>query len=374
MEKYKIAHLTSVHPPFDSRIFHKECKTLAKAGYEVVLIAPHDQDETVDDVKIRAISKPKRRRERMTRTAWHVYRTASQEHADLYHFHDPELIPVGVLLKIQGKKVIYDVHEDVPRQILTKHWIPHLLRKLVAQIAELMELVGTRPFNGITAATPTIAERFPPEKTVIVQNFPILNELTPAKLLKHTDKQNSPCIVYVGGLSITRGIKEMVQAMALLPESRRARLALAGTFQPPELEVELQQMPGWERMQFVGWQDRQGVAQLLSKAQIGLVMLHPIINYLDSYPVKLFEYMAAGLPVIASNFPLWKEIVEGNKCGLTVDPLNPEEIAQAIEYLLDHPKECQTMGENGRRAVTEKYNWEKESEKLLALYERILKR
>jgi len=365
----RVLHITTVHQPFDTRIFHKECKTLAKAGYEVVLIAPHDRDETVDGVRIRAIPKPKGRRERMTRTAWRVYRAALQEHAALYHFHDPELIPTGLLLKAHGKRVIYDVHEDVPRQALSKYWIPRPLRKFVAKLAELMELVGTRSFDGIVAATPTIAERFPAEKTVIVQNFPMSDEIIPAELRLYEEK---PFIAYIGGLSVTRGIREMVQAIALLPESLNAQLVLAGTFSPPELEAEVRQMSGWKHVQFLGWQDRQGVAQLLRRAQIGLVTLHPIINYLDSYPVKLFECMAAGLPVIASNFPLWKEIVEGNECGLTVDPLNPTEIAQAIEYLLEHPELRQKMGENGRRAVLGKYNWEKEVKKLLALYEGLL--
>lgn len=372
MGKHRSVHLTSVHHACDTRIFHKECRTLAKVGYEVVLIAPHNRDETINGVRIQAVPKPKGRRERMTRTAWRVYREAWQDNAGLYHFHDPELIPIGLLLKARGKRVIYDVHEDVPRQLLSKYWLPRWSRRALAWITETVEDLSARVFDGIVAATPTIAQRFPPQKTVTVQNFPPLDQLTPPQPLD-TAQEQSPLIVYVGGMSITRGIKEIVQAMTLLPESRHVQLVLAGMFQPPELEAELRQMPGWKRVKFVGWQDHQGVTQLLSTAQIGLVLLHPIINYLDSYPVKLFEYMAAVLPVVASNFPLWKAIVEGNECGLTVDPLNPKEIAQAIEYLLDHPKVRQKMGENGRRAVLEKYNWENEAKKLLALYERLLK-
>ena len=116
------------------------------------------------------------------------------------------------------------------------------------------------------------------------------------------------------------------------------------------------------------------VSELLAQARVGVATLHPDPNYLGSLPTKLFEYMAAGLPVVASNFPLWKEIVEGNKCGLTVNPLDPEEIAHAIEYLINHPDEARRMGENGRQAVLEKYNWETEGKKLLALYEKLLAR
>jgi glycosyltransferase involved in cell wall biosynthesis len=117
------------------------------------------------------------------------------------------------------------------------------------------------------------------------------------------------------------------------------------------------------RVQIPGPIPHEKVFDVLVRSHIGLAVLHPDPNYVDSLPTKLFEYMAAGLPVVASNFPLWKEIVEGNRCGITVDPLDPKAIAQAIEYLLTHPEEARRMGENGRRAVEEKYNWEREKEK-----------
>ena len=131
-------------------------------------------------------------------------------------------------------------------------------------------------------------------------------------------------------------------------------------------------LPSWEKIDALGYLDRKAVRDVLARSMAGLVTLHPIVNYIDALPVKMFEYMVAGIPVIASNFPLWREIIEGNKCGLCVDPLNPSEIAKAIDYILTHPEEAQRMGENGLKAVKEQYNWSVEEKKLLALYEQLL--
>ena len=173
----KIVHLTSVHSPFDTRIFHKECRTLAQSGLETVLIAPHEQDELSCGVRIKFLPKPLNRWRRMTTTPWQVYKMALTEDALVYHFHDSELIPISLLLKLHGKLLIYDVHEDLPRQILNKDWIPSRLRKTVAKLAELVEILSTRFFDGVVAATPTIAKRFSAAKTVDVANFPIFFNL-----------------------------------------------------------------------------------------------------------------------------------------------------------------------------------------------------
>jgi glycosyltransferase involved in cell wall biosynthesis len=366
----KICILTTVHPPFDTRIFHKQAKTLVKAGYEVTLIAQHERSELVDGVKIIALPKPRNRVARMLCLSWRAFRLARRERAAIYHFHDPELIPVGLLLKLRGKRVIYDVHEDVPKQILSKEWIPRPLRRFMAGAARVAGALASWAFDGIVAATPAIAKRFPASKTVLVQNFPILNELV---ALNSTPYQSRPAkIIYVGGITAIRGIREMVQAMSLVPESLNARLVLVGEFSPQSLEAEVSSLPGWERIEFVGWQNRASVARLLGEARAGLVVLHPRPNYLEAWPVKLFEYMCAGLPVIASDFPLWREIVEGERCGLLVDPLDPAAITKAIQWILEHPEEAEAMGRRGQKAVFDRYNWDTEAAKLIALYRRLI--
>ncbi len=369
--KIRVAHLSTVHSAFDIRIYHKECATLARAGYEVVLIIPHEQDEMSNGVRTCAVPKPASRTQRMSRTVFHVFRAALREHANLYHFHDPELIPVGVLLKLSGKCVIYDAHENVPQDILTKDYVPRALRGLVAWAAGFVEFLGSSCFDGIVAATPAIARRFPPNKTVPVQNFPILDELVCDRPLPFAKRP--PQLAYVGGMTKIRGIKEMVRAMALLPETLGARLVMAGDCDPA-LYSEIQAMEGMRRLEFWGWRSRPEVRALLSQSRSGLVLYHPCSAHAEAQPNKLFEYMSAGLPVIASNFPLWRRIIDEARCGIVVDPLNPSAIAKAMEWLLEHPEEAQTMGKKGLEAVRAKYSWGREAEQLTAFYRELLEK
>jgi glycosyltransferase involved in cell wall biosynthesis len=164
----------------------------------------------------------------------------------------------------------------------------------------------------------------------------------------------------------------MIQAIEMIPSSYNAKLLLGGKFIPNSLEGVAKKMPGWNQVEYLGWLNRTQVGDTLAKARAGLVLIHPEPRYMVSLPVKMFEYMSAGLPVIASHFSLWKEIIEGNKCGLMVDPLNPKEIAKSIQYLFDNPQEAVEMGRRGREAVETKYNWLGEEKKLLEAYERIL--
>jgi glycosyltransferase involved in cell wall biosynthesis len=219
-------------------------------------------------------------------------------------------------------------------------------------------------------ATEGIAEKFTRLKPVVVHNYPDLKMLL--NLSSPTREVNEKVLVYVGGISKLRGAIEMVRALEHLNPAWNVRLDLIGKFEPPELEEELQALPGYWRVRFLGWLPWELAWERAQAAFAGLVLFHPAPNHTNSLPNKLFEYMAAGLPVVASNFPLWKEIVEGNRCGITVDPLDSKAIAQAIEYLLAHPEEALQMGENGRRAVEEKYNWEAESKKLLGVYSKLL--
>jgi|Deesub1362A_J573_1020465.scaffolds.fasta_scaffold05679_5 glycosyltransferase involved in cell wall biosynthesis len=368
----KVCILTTVHPPFDTRIFHKQAKTLAKAGYDVTLIAQHEKSEVAEGVKIIPLPKPRNRFQRFFGLTWQTLRLALRQHADIYHFHDPELLPIGVLLKLFTRaKVIYDVHEDVPKQILTKHWVPAPLRCSLAVVFSVFEKALARVMDAVVVATEDIAAKFVRFKPVVVHNFPDLRMLSnpsPAPL-----EGNEKVVIYVGGISRIRGAFEMVRALEYLDHSLEVRLDLIGKFEPPALEFELQMLPGYRQVRYLGWMQPGDVYVHLAKADIGLVCLHPEPRFMVAWPVKLFEYMAAGLPVIASDFPLWKEIVEGNECGLTVNPLDPKEIAAAIEYLIEHPEERRRMGENGRRAVLEKYNWEREAQKLLAVYKRLLR-
>ncbi|EHJ11753.1 WblG protein [Crocosphaera watsonii WH 0003] len=306
--------------------------------------------------------------ERVTKSLYQTYKTAKDLDADLYHFHDPELIPVGLSLKNKGKKVIYDVHEDLPRQTLSKDYIPQGIRTITSFGLERIENFAVKYFDALVTATPHIRDRFLKLgcHAVDINNYPIISELHIPNL-DWQEKEKAVC--YVGGITEIRGIFTMIEAMSQVDGA----LLLGGNFFYSQEQEQAKKMKGWSNVKELGYLNRMEVGQTLAKSMAGLVVLHPTMNYLDSLPVKMFEYMSAGLPVIASNFPLWKEIIEGNNCGICVDPLDTKEISQAIQWIFEHPQEAQKMGKNARRAVENKYNWENEAKKLLSLYERFLK-
>jgi glycosyltransferase involved in cell wall biosynthesis len=364
--------MTSAHRVEDSRIFHKISKSLVRQGYQVILVAGHPQDENIDGIHVAAVPKSNGRLRRMTVNLYKIYRRTLELDGDIYHFHDPELMPMGLLLRLRGKHVVYDAHEDLPRTVSYKEYIPRFLRGLVADAAERFELFAARRFTAVIAATPPIADRFRGVNphTVVVHNFPILDEITNDRAVRWEHRR--PSVAYVGGISRERGIFELLQAMTQLPPRLDCRLALAGWYSPPELKKQIENAPGANRIDWMGMLSRVKVADLLASVQVGIVLFHSMPNLTNSKPTKLFEYMCAGIPVVASNFPLWREIVEGEKCGLLVDPLRPGEIADAIAYLLTHPAEAEEMGRRGRAAAERLFNWKSEEQTLLGLYRSIL--
>ncbi len=369
----RVCHISTVHSPLDSRVFYKECLTLVKVGYNTTLIAQHEKNETVDGVRIIALPGAKNRVFRMFGLPMKALLLALKQKADICHFHDPELIPAGVFLKIMGKKVIYDIHEDYSRQILSKQYLPKITRNVIAFLTKTIEYISSKIFDGIITATDDILKNFAHHnKAVSVRNFPILSAFLHVK--KPDDNESGVFnLIYIGGLDEIRGISQIIKGLEFIDSDRPFKLILCGKFYPTGYEKEVRRLKGFEKVEYLGWKDQNDIPEFLSKADVGIICFMPEPNHIKAMPNKLFEYMAAGLPVIASNFPLWKEIVECNKCGICVDPLEPMEIAKAIKYLMEHPRVRKEMGENGRAAVLEKLNWEKETEKLLALYEVLLK-
>lgn len=364
-----VCMLTSAHQATEDRILAKECQSLVRAGYKVSIIAPHPKDEIISGIPIKALPQSTGRASRISRTLWRLYVEAIRQGADIYHLHDPELILVGILLRMRGKSVFYDVREDLPADILDKYWIRPWLRVSIAKAAAATEFLAGRLFDGIVAATPHIASRFPRARTMAIQNFPILDERDVPTPVPYRGRP--PLVLYFGGITAIRGVREMVDGMALFPEGYPARLAMAGCFAPAELETELRHRAGWSRVDFVGWQERPGLLDLLSQARVGVVPYLPAANHTDCQPIKLFEFMRAGLPVVASNLPRLAEIVTSADCGLVVDATKPQEIGKAIQWLLEHPTEAQLMGARGRKAVLEFYNWHCQAQDLIELYRRI---
>lgn len=359
-----------MHSALDVRIFHKQAKTLSDAGYDVTLVARHDKNETIDGIKIIALKKPKNRLYRMICTPFRILVLARKENAYVYHFHDPELIIIGLILKILGKKVIYDVHEDYKELILGKYWIHPFLRKVISLVGSLLEKVFSLPFDKIIAATDGIKRYFRFHRVETIRNYPIISPLEKPINSKNNDIYK---LIYVGGLSEEKGITEIVKALQYIRQEFRIKLLLAGSFTNMAFEEKIKNIPEYKNVEYLGILPYEEVLEYLRISDIGLICLKPIKRYFTSLPLKMFEYMLSGLPVIASNFPLWKEIVEKNNCGIMVNPLNPKEIAEKIEYLIDRPDILRKMGENGRKAVKENYNWDIEKERLLGIYRKLEK-
>lgn len=366
----KVVHLTSVHPAFDIRIFHKECRTLSRAGYEVVLIAPHDRDQIVEGIRVRAVRKPKSRRERMTHTAWEIIKAALKEDADLYQFHDPELLPWAKLLQVLGKKVVFDMHENYPKTMLTKPWVHPKLRRFLFRlygIAEYLLLMKT-PVIYVENSYPKYSHLGP---FATVQNMPMINEMTHIRETKYS----IPTIGYIGCVSSERGTLTILKSLQMLKER--------GITVHWECIGDLDNNHEVDVLRFIQQHHLEGIRirgylppiegwRIISRCHVGVAVLLPLANYVESYPTKMFEYMALGLPILVSNFPLYREVVERYRCGLTVDPEKPEELANAIRWFLQYPEESEKMGLRGMEATMSVFKWETEAKKLLGLYESLL--
>ena len=357
--------LTVGHKRFDSRIWVKEITTLVNSGYSICyLVADGEGNQFVNGVEIRDFGEIPQRSGfwRRMRSMYRIVRASGLKRGDIIHFHDGVFLPLVFLLWMQGCKVIYDVHEDYPRQVLNTRFHAAIKKSLSLTFSFLEWLAG-KLFSGIIAATPKIAERFPTDKTVVVQNYPIISELLVSRLTSYTERP--PKFVYIGGINCVRGIREMVTALTYIRHNQSITLELAGNFSPPTLEEEIRKMPGWQHVKYRGWLSRTEVANSLNNARAGLVLLHPVRNYVESQPIKMYEYMSAGIPVIASDFPIWRKIIEDIGCGLLVDPMNPNAIANAMSWILQHPDKAAEMGRRGKEAVELKYNWDIEVKKLI---------
>lgn len=366
----KVCHMTSAHGAEDVRIFHKECVSLAKAGYEVYLVERGESYEK-DGVHIIGVGDiPASRRKRMTEGAKKVYEAAKALNTDIYHFHDPELLPYGLKLKKAGKKVIFDSHEHTAEAILEKTWIMPLIRMPVYWVYSAYQSGICRKLDAVVTVTPHMVEYFQKRNpnTAFVANYPLLDEMP--QEIPSAEKTRS--VGFAGGISAQWNHEKAIAALERLPD---CRYCLCGDGEADYMDS-LRARPGWKQVDFFGRISHREVAEKLAQCAAGLAALTPGRNtgfQLGTMGnTKIFEEMMAGLPVVCTNFTLWKEFVDRYHCGICVDPTNVDEISEAIRYLLDHPDEARRMGENGRRAVKEEFNWGVEEKKLLALYEEIL--
>jgi len=370
--RIKICHFTSGHDTLDARIFHKQCRSLANAGYEVHLVAPVGSTEVRDGVNIWSIgAEGYGRFQRMFFVSKKVYAKALSIDADIYHFHDPELIPFGLKLKRIGKKVIYDSHEDSPADILNKGWIPRYLRRLVSRVFGMYEAYAARRFDAVISVTPHVVDRFRKANfnSQLVTNYPILDNLPPVRTGVRAKDQLNIC--FVGRIcdeSMQRSIVKAIEGV------EGVGYICAGPVEEKYLH-ELSLLPGWERCNYHGAIAFSDANEFVSQGIAGLQITDYIPNF--GYKVgslgntKMFTYMIAGLPVICTDMVLWREIIDENQCGFCVNPHDIDAIREAIEFIRDEPERAAQMGMNGREAVLKKYNWSAQVPNLLNVYSSI---
>lgn len=363
----QVCHFTSVHSANDVRIFHKECVSLGRSGFDVHLVAKGHLENNSLSVTHHACSdfQNKNRFLRMLLYSNKIFRTAKKLNADIYHFHDPELLPYGLMLKLLGKKVIYDAHEDLPRDILGKTWIPKNLRYITAKIVELIENFIARRLDCVVTSTPHIRDRFITAKcnALDLNNYPDLNELLLSS--EYAPDLENPVVCYLGLIAENRGIRTLLQAV----KTANIKLRLAGRIVSNDLKQLINDPKYSQHVEYLGEIKREDLKGFFNNCLAGIVTLHPEESFLTSQPIKMYEYMSAGLPVIASDFPIWKKLLEDNKCGYVVDPLNPNMIADCIKLILSDPKLANVMSQNGQEIIKNRYNWNKESQKLIKLYQ-----
>ena len=356
----KVCHISSVHDYDDVRIFVKECSTLAKNGYDTYFVVNGDS-KTINGVKIIGLGKPpKSRIKRLLSFSKKAYKVAKSLDCDVYHFHDPELLKYGKKLAKQGKKVIFDSHEDVPAQILDKTYIPKFLRKMVAKRYQRIENDVVKHLYAVVTATSYIANKFKGRANIVVDinNYPKLDDILFSDR-PVSERQAQAC--YAGGIDDLRGKTIMIKAF----EEMEGKLVLAG------YNIDNEDFTKYKNVSFVGTLDRKGVNDLYADSLVGLCILMPANNYVNSKPIKLYEYMGAGIPFVCSDFPLWKELADETNAGFCVDVNDIDAIREVISRLINDRKLAETMGKNGRKFILEKYNWDIEGAKLLKLYKGI---
>ena len=368
----KVCHVTSVHQRYDTRIFHKECTSLAKAGYDVtLLVADNKAPEVRNGVKIiSADFKPQSRLDRILHSGRVMFKYAVQVDAEIYHLHDPELLPVAKKLKQNGKKVIFDSHEDVPAQILNKHWIPKLLRKPCSEVYSIYSDMVLRKLDFVIGVTPHLVEKLRRvnQNVEMITNFPIL-EPYPCQRTIANDYAN--VIAFAGGVTEQWGHEIILNAI----ENLDVRYKLVGP-SSEEYIKRLTQNPTWCKVDYMGVIPHEDVYKIFQHSAMGIAILQYSPNSNGKQGTlgntKLFEYMMSGLPVVCTDFTLWKEIIDKWHCGICVNPSDTTAIRDAINYLVHNSKEACTMGGNGQEAIMKEFNWYIEEKKLLNLYYRIL--
>lgn len=363
----KVCHLTSVHKRYDTRIFIKECRSLSKRGYQTnLIVADGEGDEIKDNVYIWDVGKPMNRFFRILQSTKGIYLKAKDLDADVYHFHDPELVFTGLKLKKAGKKVIFDIHEDVEEQIKIRPWIPKLVRNIIAKVYAILESKWVEKFDYLIVPQQFMVPKYGKlnKNTCVIENFAFI-DLSEETMEKWKAKNENFNIFHAGSLTVERGLFNMIDLVKRTPPE--INLTLAGNVNDRHLPV-LKDTSNKYNFEYLGLLNKSELDSKYKNSHCGIILYENKGQYHRSYSVKLFEYMVNAMPVIMPDFGDWISFNKETQCGLNVNPNNPEEVLEAVLFLWKNQDEAKKMGGNGRSAVLEKFNWGVAEEKLVKIY------
>lgn len=363
-----VVHISSAHDAGDVRIRRKQIGSLIDNGFMVTFVTGDLAAADQPGLDVRRIQPGRHSRlRRLLMTAPKCILAASRIEADIYHFHDPELIPWAWLLRLKQRPVIYDIHEDYVTSIAGKSYLPRPVRHSASFLADRFEHLATSPFTRVLAER-YYERRFP--DGVHVLNYPLFKDLPEPSLASSSRER----LLYTGNITEQRGALEMARLVALSPKDA---LTLVGKCSP-ELAARIRSEAGsrGQDIEIIGegrYVPFSEIGDYYARGDwlAGLALFPPSDHYREKELTKFFEYMAVGLPIVASNFPVWRQLIEGHGVGLCVNPEVPEEAHNALEWLRNNPSKWTAMREAGMAVVRSKFRWESEAETLIDLYHKV---
>ena len=366
-----ICHFTIVHKPEDTRIFHKECKSLAR-DFDVTLVTTCEDTRMNQGVKMVGIGYPKSTFQRI-KSIFSIIPLLRRQKADAYHFHDPELLITGFLLKkIYGKKVVYDVHEHYTSKFIVKKFgrFSFLKNFLVKGWTWMEKWMGNQ-FDLVISADSFTAAQFTKPPSIVIPNVPTLDFIRDVPQERIINRDEEFRVVYLGTIHELRGLRKSVEAIQKV-KYPNIRLHIIGESRFPELT---KLFTSTDRVVYHGNIPWQHLNAELKKCHLGIALFQPVPAF-TYYPgeniVKLFEYAGLGIPYLISNFDKLNRFVEINGGGLTVDPTDTDKIAEAIEKIYLDQALYSRLRREGMAMVREKYNWENQEKILLDAYHTLL--
>ncbi len=370
----KVCHFTSLHRVLDQRIFSKELKSLQQHNYDVVLIAPSDKDvQIIDNIKVLGFKKTKNRLSRLL-SSWTILKKALKVDADVYHFHDPDLIVVGLLIKMfKNKNVIYDVHEPYPEAMLSREWIPNMLKRPAYYLTKFIENFVAKRIKNIIVCDDFVEKRFKDIgcNVTMVRNF--IRKRDFIRNTKRTNKRFLRTITHVGTLTPPRGsriIPDIVYNVSkVFPD---VRFEIVDFFREKHDKIEMKKLIKEKQIEknvvFMPIIESERLYEYISRGIIGLSIYEAAKQYLTSIPTKLFEYIASEVVLVASDLPPYRKFFEECTYGILVKGTDPKLYSKAIIDLLEKPDYAIELGKKCKNHFLNKYCWENEEKKLLDLY------